>query len=251
MAPSLSAWLVKVTQPSPPHAEPPHRALSPHLHTSPLQPLAAPPHLSPPFSQEQLDGWGDKSGCVMGKSENTHRNSSFFCSHMGGKRKHHQVPRQCHLSNCLLPDRGTSRAIPAGPGCHKIRKNCTTGDWSKPVVVWMLSAHLTADEWAWTEPRLRNENRTQGKHQYSIFTGNSERCSNFGKIPWKHSLPLHKQDVAFQTESIPWWCQHQISKMACQEWRFKLSKLIDNLTSIKAQISFQIVVLISINTKHL
>lgn len=83
----------------------------------------------------------------------------------------------------------------------------------------------------------------------------SERCSDFGKIPQKqqslrkYSLPLHKLDVAFQTESIPWWCQYQIPKMACQEWRFKLPKLIDTLLSIKAQFSFQILVLISINAK--
>lgn len=209
MAPSLSAWLVKVTQSSPPHPDPTHKAVSPHLHTSTLQPLADGPHNSyPNFPKSNLggDGWGDKMGCVMGKSENTHRSSSFFCSHMGGKRKHHQVLRQCALSNCLLPNRGTSRAIPAGLGCHKIRKNCTTGDWSKPVVMWTLFAHLAADEWAWTEPHLRNENRTQGRQQYSIFTGKQWKMQQFWQNPTETTVPKEMQSPTSQTRcGFPDW----------------------------------------------
>lgn len=162
--------------------------------------------LLPQFSQEQLHGWGDKMGCVMGKNENTHRSSSFFCSHMGGKRKHHQVLRQCALSNCLLPNRGTSRAIPAGLGCHKIRKNCTTGDWSKPVVMWTLFAHLAADEWAWTEPHLRNENRTQGRQQYSIFTGKQWKMQWFWQNPTETTVPKEMQSPISQTRcGFPDW----------------------------------------------
>lgn len=171
-----------------------------------------------------------------GKSENTNRNSSFFCSHMGGKRKHHQVPRQCALYNCLLPNRGTSRTIPAGPGRHKVRKNCTP-DWSKPVMVWKLFAPLAAGKWT----SFKEWNRTQGRHQCSIFTGKQWKVQRVWQSPTetqslrKYSLPVHKQDVSFQTESIPWWCQHRVPKMDSQEWRLKLSKLTDNLISIKAQ----------------
>lgn len=122
-------------------------------------------HLSPPIFP-RATSW------CNGKEWKHTQELFFFLLSCGRKKKAPPGPQA--VCSVQLPDRGTSRAIPAGPGCHKIREKWT-GDWTKPEVVWMLFAHLAADEWAWTEPHLRNENKTQSRHQCSICTGKQRK----------------------------------------------------------------------------